>query len=302
MSTPIKPTLLAAAGQTQTRTQEPKTDVAELKETARQFESLLTKMMLKSMRDANKGFGDSLFGSSQQDMYQDMFDDQLALQLAGGRGLGLAELMVQQLARTTLREPAPAAVTSQAAAATNVAVLGSRQATAKESFVHSLLPLAREAGQALGVDPHALLAQAALETGWGKSVPVTASGASSFNLFGIKAGSDWTGATVNVPTLEFDAGIPVRKVERFRAYESAQASFRDYAGLIGNNPRYAAAVDRGADVAAFASALQEGGYATDPAYAQKVTTVATEVRGIAAGESFKSAGNLPLQRMARKSS
>ena len=174
--------------------------------------------------------------------------------------------------------------------------------TAKEGFVRRLLPLAREAADALGVDPHALVAQAALETGWGKSVPSTASGGSSFNLFGIKAGSNWSGPTVNVPTLEFEGGVPVRKVERFRSYESAQDSFRDYAGLIGNSPRYAAAKDSGTDVAAFASALQQGGYATDPAYAQKVTAVTHEVRGIAAQEAFKSAGGGPLHSMTRKSS
>jgi flagellum-specific peptidoglycan hydrolase FlgJ len=91
-------------------------------------------------------------------------------------------------------------------------------------------------------------------------------------------------------------------VERFRAYDSPQASFRDYAGLIGNSPRYAAAVDKGQDVAGFASALQQGGYATDPAYAQKMTKVANEVRGIAAGESFKLAGHQPIHEIARKSS
>jgi flagellar protein FlgJ len=96
MSTPLKSTLLTTvAAPTKVGGQQPATDLTALKETARQFESLLTKMMLKSMRDASKSFGDSLFGSNQQELYQDMFDDQLSLKLAGGRGLGLAELMVQ---------------------------------------------------------------------------------------------------------------------------------------------------------------------------------------------------------------
>ena len=125
-----------------------------------------------------------------------------------------------------------------------------------------------------------MLAQAALETGWGKSVPCNAAGDCSYNLFGIKAGSSWPGATVNVPTLEFEDGVAVRKVDRFRAYESPADSFKDYARLIRNNPRYEAALNAGADVAGFASALQQGGYATDPNYANKITAVAREVQSM----------------------
>src|SRR5690606_39156111 len=94
-------------------------------------------------------------------------------------------------------------------------------ATGKDDFVRSLWPHARQAASELGVDPHALLAQAALETGWGRSVPCTAEGRCSFNLFGIKTGGHWPGASVSVPTLEFEAGVAVRRVERFRAYDSA---------------------------------------------------------------------------------
>ena len=138
-------------------------------------------------------------------------------------------------------------------------------------------PHAQRAASQLGVDPNALVAQAALETGWGRSVPSQSGGSSSFNLFGIKAGSNWEGATTNVPTLEFEEGVAVRRVERFRAYDSPADSFSDYARLIGNNPRYENARGAGGDVATFASALQDGGYATDPNYAQKVVAVADEV-------------------------
>lgn len=273
-------------------------DLAALEQTARQFESLLTKMMLKSMREANQTFGADLFGSSQQDLYQDMFDDQLSLQLAGGRGLGLADLLVQQLSRSTLATAAhrsdPAAALSPNPAPTRAPRTDPHAQpagvpTAKQDFVRSLLPLAREAGQRLGVDPAALVAQAALETGWGRAVP-SAAGSSSCNLFGIKAGASWNGASVDVSTREFEAGVPVRKVERFRAYASAAASFQDYAAMLGKSPRYAAAVGTGSDVTAFASALQQGGYATDPDYAQKLTAVAAEVRSIAGGGRFKSTG------------
>lgn len=293
-------------------------DLAALKATTKQFESLLTKMMLKSMRDANKSFGDSLFGSSQQDMYQDMFDDQLTTQLAGGRGLGLGDLLFQQLSRSTLGQkqgsaspaaaltpnPAPTRIPrpSSQQISQQISEQTSQQTSTKQDFVRTMLPLARQAGQELGVDPHALVAQAALETGWGKSVPAGAAGGSSFNLFGMKAGASWSGGTVEVPTHEVESGVAVRQLASFRAYESAADSFRDYAGVIRNNPRYAGAVGTGNDVAAFASALQQGGYATDPDYAQKVTAVANEVRGIAASgtagaglssSAFKSASRVP---------
>jgi flagellar protein FlgJ len=151
-------------------------------------------------------------------------------------------------------------------------------ATSKDDFISQLRPHAEQAARELGVDANALLAQAALETGWGRSVPCNSNGDCSFNLFGIKAGSQWSGATVNVPTLEFEEGIPVRKVERFRAYDSPADSFRDYAALIRDSSRYANARGAGDNIEAFATALQQGGYATDPHYAQKIAAVASEVR------------------------
>jgi peptidoglycan hydrolase FlgJ len=251
---------------------------AALKEAARQFESLFTQMLLKSMREANKSFGeDSLFGSDQADMYQDMFDDQMALQMSKGKGLGLADMLIRQLAGTAAPAPEATAPAATSAPAEQSAI---RQplSTSKEAFLRTLRPHAEQAAREIGVDPSALLAQAALETGWGRSMPCNAQGACSFNLFGIKAGSQWSGASVNVPTLEFESGIPVRKVERFRAYDSPADSFRDYAALIAGSSRYANARGTGDNVEAFAAALQQGGYATDPNYAQKIAAVATEVR------------------------
>lgn len=280
-------------------------DPAALKEAAKQFESLFTKMLLKSMRDANKGFGeDSLFGSQQGDFYQDMFDDQMAVHLSKGKGLGLADMLVQQLTQAGMVKPADAAAegnkTQFSLPAQSISNADDHQplSKSKADFVRTMWPHAQRAGSQLGVDPHALVAQAALETGWGKSVPSQAGGSSSFNLFGIKAGSSWSGATATVPTLEFEDGVAVRRVERFRAYDSPADSFSDYAKLIGNNPRYENAVGAGGDVATFASALQAGGYATDPSYAQKVVAVADEVRSLtstqAPVETFKSAALLPL--------
>jgi len=258
-----------------------------LKEAARQFESLFTQMLLKSMREANKSFGeDSLFGSDQADMYQDMFDNQIAMQMSKGKGLGLADMLVRQLqggvgATSQSQEP-PA--TSRTQGPTPVA-------PSKDDFLRTMRPHAEQAAREIGVDPDALLAQAALETGWGRSVPCNAQGGCSFNLFGIKAGSQWSGATVNVPTLEFESGIPVRKVERFRAYDSPADSFRDYAALIRDSARYANVRGAGDNVEAFASALQQGGYATDPQYAQKIAAVADEVR--ARSDVLKLAAAMP---------
>jgi flagellar protein FlgJ len=119
----------------------------------------------------------------------------------------------------------------------------------------------------------ALLAQAALETGWGKHMPAQGTTASN-NMFGIKAGSSWDGKRVNVPTLEYENGVAVRKKDAFRAYDSPSDSFKDYANMVASSPRYANAVGRGDDIAGFAKALTSGGYATDPSYAQKLTDMA----------------------------
>lgn len=132
-----------------------------------------------------------------------------------------------------------------------------------------------------------MLAQAALETGWGKSLPCDTDGTSSFNFFGIKAGSSWQGDSVSTKTLEFEAGTPVPRTAKFRAYDSPADSFRDYVEVLRNNPRYASALNTGSDAKAFASALQRGGYATDPRYAMKIETIAQ---------------NLPISETALKSS
>jgi flagellar protein FlgJ len=256
------------------------------------------------MREANRSFGDSMFGGEQGEFYQDMFDDQMAVHLAQGKGLGLAEMLIRQLAQAQAAQletggRGPGVEQSDPAASSfylqppasrlqpgSAASSPQPVAMDRSDFIRQMLPHAEKAARALGVDPHALLAQAALETGWGKSVPCNASGECSFNLFGVKAGAQWSGATVNVPTLEFDEGIPVRKVERFRAYDSAADSFLDYARLIATSPRYENALGAG-DVATFASALQQGGYATDPQYASKLVRVANELRALTTKGAFK---------------
>jgi flagellar protein FlgJ len=275
-------------------------DPTALKEAAKQFESLFTQMLLKSMREANKSFGgDSLFGSDQADFYQDMFDNQMALHLSKGKGLGLADMLIRQLAGGVNGAQQTATGETQVGASSSTTQPSSPShqpiTTSKADFVRKFLPHAKAAARELGVDPHALLAQAALETGWGRSVPHNANGECSYNFFGIKATGRWSGNTVSVPTIEFEEGLPVRKAERFRAYGSPSDSFRDYAALIRNNPRYEQVLGCGDDVASFASALQEGGYATDPNYAKKIVSVARELRALTADIELKQAANASIE-------
>lgn len=142
-----------------------------------------------------------------------------------------------------------------------------------EGFVKTLRPVAERIAQQLGIDSRILLSQAALETGWGQKVLQRSGGASSFNFFNIKAGSDWQGATVTVPTIEYQNGVAVREVATFRAYRSPEESFSDYASLIAENPRYQQALARGGNATAYIHALAAAGYATDPRYADKVLAI-----------------------------
>lgn len=141
------------------------------------------------------------------------------------------------------------------------------------NFIESLRPLARKAAELLGVDTDVLLSQSALETGWGQKVLECADGSSSFNFFNIKAGSDWQGDVVKVPTIEYQNGIAVREWASFRVYGSPEESFADYARLISENPRYQRALECAENPRAYMKELASAGYATDPSYAQKVLAV-----------------------------
>jgi flagellar protein FlgJ len=314
-------------------------DPKALREAARQFESIFTKMMLKSMREAS--LGESLLDNDQSKFYLEMFDNQLAVQLSEGKGLGLAEMMVRQLTQSnggfpiagngelkpmplvspTVATPMPLPAATPAsqlnlpplpvAAPQTVAPIAPAPspkpqapgpiapiAMTPEEFVRNMWSHAQAAGEELGVDPQTLIAHAALETGWGKSIPCNADGSCSYNLFGIKAGGKWQGESVRVNTLEFEDGVAVRKRENFRAYASPADSFRDYAALIKNSPRYQAALGVGGDAEKFASALQQGGYATDPNYAQKLTKTALSVVE-RAGALLKTTATQPIASLSR---
>lgn len=259
-----------------------------IRETAKQFESLFTTMMLKSMRDASAG--DSMFGSDQQDFYQDMFDQQLAVQLSKGKGIGLADVLVRQLMQSGgvlpgstggqqgVTDPAAAGPDGAVPAGTSAPTASTWPPRTQEEFVQAVLPAARAAAGKLGVDPEVVVAHAALETGWGRSVPMGADGKPSFNLFGIKAGSRWSGDVAQSATHEFEGGRMQSTLAAFRAYGSPEQSIQDYAGVLQSSPRYAGALNTGSDVAAFARGLQQGGYATDPDYVSKLTAVAARLK------------------------
>ncbi|GLQ99935.1 flagellar assembly peptidoglycan hydrolase FlgJ [Dyella mobilis] len=278
---------------------------------AKQFEAMFTQMLLKSMREAN--FGDPLFESQAGDQWQDMYDQQLSLNLSQhGRGLGIADMLVKQLGGHSSAQGAdhkagmvdPSATGQLDNWKQRLYDLGdSARSTAQkatawmpadaEAFVRELAPQASIVAKQLGLSVRAVLAQAALETQWGKHMPAHSDGSSSFNLFGIKAGSSWDGARVNVPTVEYEGGIAVRKQAQFRSYASTAQSLADYADLINNNPRYAQARGRGDDVLGYAKALIEGGYATDPSYASKVAAIANSPMMRQALDALKKSVSLP---------
>lgn len=252
-----------------------------LRTAARQFEAMFTQMLLKSARAANPG--DSLFGSDQTEFYQDMYDQQLAQSLSSGKGLGIADLLIRQLQQgggqaSTAQAAAvnlaatPSAVTTQASADSTAAAPAPPLMAAQnpQDFVARILPHAEKAAAELGVPARTLVAQAALETGWGQRVTRNADGSSSYNLFGIKADSRWRGDSASTMTHEYENGERRDQAASFRSYDSIAQSFSDYVAFIRGNPRYAEALRAAGDGSAYAQALQRAGYATDPAYAKKI--------------------------------
>ncbi|MCD1600439.1 MULTISPECIES: flagellar assembly peptidoglycan hydrolase FlgJ [Rheinheimera] len=289
-----------------------KDEAGALRQAAEQFESIFFSMLLGSMRKANEAFEvDGMMNSQTTKFYRDMQDSQMATELSKNGALGLADLLVQQLSpalgikpdRQTPSElklpqhntdkvlampnvvlPAvqvkPLQQTGFTAPATVQPVSSQTEQTQPEwkvdspaDFVKNLLPAARQTAKALGLDPLALVAQAALETGWGQRMIKNNQGNNSFNLFGIKANNGWQGDTAVVDTLEYRGGIAKKEQARFRAYSSAEHSLQDYVNFIKQNPRYQEAVNASADTKAYFEQLQAAGYATDPAYAQKIMAV-----------------------------
>lgn len=273
---------------TRLRSDARKDQAAALDKVAKQFESLFVQMMLKSMRDASPK--SELFGSDQQRMYQNMYDKQISVQIASGKGIGLADMIKRQMGGDgidTLPKPSlqqqlnrvqdKAASVSGARLSGYVEQLPAADTSpvwdSPDAFVQDLWPHAQQAGAQLGVPPEVLVAQSALETGWGRSVPSRADGSNSFTLFGIKADAGWHGDQVKVPTLEFRNGAMHREQASFRAYDSVGQAFDDYVRFIQSHPRYRQALEKGYDPDSYARELQQAGYATDPDYASKISRV-----------------------------
>jgi flagellar protein FlgJ len=242
----------------------------------KQFEALFLQMMLKSMREAGAGIAEASGDSDQTRFYQEMFDKQIALDLSRGRGIGMASMLERQLAgeASIMTEPGnvrPTAATAlQPGAASEARDWKPADA---DTFVRDLWPHAKRVSQALGVPADALIAQAALETGWGRNVTRNSDGSSSLNLFGIKADSNWNGDRAIVSTLEYRDGIAQREKAAFRSYDSLSASMDDYMNFLQSSPRYSQALDAAGDAEGFLQELQSAGYATDPAYASKIASI-----------------------------
>ena len=256
-----------------------------LEQVARQFETVFLKMMLKSMRDTVPD--SELIDGEKTKFYESMYDDQISLDLSKRGHLGLADMIVQQMGGQVKSENTVAAQglsdyreasvrriqgalqeVKTAEPSSNVTAINS-----PEDFLHKMWPQAQQAAQELGVDAKVLLAQSALETGWGKHIMRNKIGQSSHNLFGIKASHGWEGKTVSVQTVEYENGIAEKRQATFRAYDSYQESFNDYVQFLQQNPRYQQALTQVDSNEGFVKGLQKAGYATDPAYAQKILSI-----------------------------
>jgi peptidoglycan hydrolase FlgJ len=252
-----------------------------LKGVSQQFEAVFLQTLLKSMRDATPQ--DGPMDSEQTRMYTSMLDQQMAQSLST-KGIGLADVMLRQLTRnraaaTGTPPAAPPAGASAPAPASQSKPnkLSPQRLQQGQDFLLRMKEHAVEASNATGIPARFLLGHAALESGWGKHEIRAADGSQSFNLFGIKAGRNWKGPTVDVMTTEYVDGAPRKMVQKFRAYSSYAEAFQDYASLMQGNPRYAAVLKQG-DSAGFAQGLQRAGYATDPQYAAKLTSILNGAR------------------------
>jgi flagellar protein FlgJ len=281
---------------------------AAIKGAAKQFEAMFLNMVMKSMRDATPQNG--IFDSEQSKMFQSMLDQQMSQTLAQ-RGIGLAEVLTRQLSANAGKGADPAADTQdgQTGAARSLlspGMLGAQGESDQsllglpvnqalmnadrdgssgnkqrrpprpahvEAFQNALAADAEEASKTTGIPAKFMMAQAALESGWGKHVIHSRDGGSSHNLFGIKATAGWKGKVVEATTTEYVNGVATRKVEKFRAYDSYADSFRDYASMLRSNPRYEKVLASAQDMNGFAHGLQRAGYATDPRYAEKLASI-----------------------------
>ena len=279
---------------------------ASVRAAAKQFEALFMQEIMKSMRAPTMASG--LTDNEATKLGTEMLDTQMASKMSGQPG-GLADVIARQLERQMGLSPGPIPSTSRAnhslplfsapvggsvdgngdgsfGGGVGGTVGGSTRTPMGEAisspripdrsaagFINQHSAVAKAAEASSGIPAAFMLSQAALETGWGKKEILAADGAASNNLFGIKAGASWKGPVAEVMTTEYINGVPQKLMQRFRAYASHAESFADYAKLIKDSPRYQSVVAAGGDAKAFAQGLQRAGYATDPAYADKLARV-----------------------------
>ena len=271
-----------------------------LKAATKQLEGMFIQMMLKSMRDATPK--EALFSSEQSEMFTSMLDQQLAQNLAEQGKLGIAQLMRKTAGDSAVSAPAvggkavPLALrlppqTPQLAPAFTVLSLPQAPADTQAapvpltgpvrnnaSFISRLSAPAIAAAQQSGVPHQLIIAQAALESGWGNREIPTREGKPSHNLFAVKATPDWQGETTEVTTTEYINGVARKVKAAFRVYQSYSEALSDYATLLRHNPRYQKVIEAATpEMAAYA--LQAGGYATDPKYAEKLINIIKQVKG-----------------------
>ncbi|UBX43138.1 flagellar assembly peptidoglycan hydrolase FlgJ [Citrobacter werkmanii] len=270
---------------------------ANIRPVARQVEGMFVQMMLKSMREALPK--DGVFSSDSTRLYTSMYDQQIAQQMTAGKGLGLAEMMVKQM---TQGQAQPADDAPQVPMKFPLETVTSYQNQALTQLVRKAIPRTTEsndeplsgdskdflaqlslpaklASQQSGVPHHLILAQAALESGWGQRQIRRENGEPSFNIFGVKASGGWKGPTTEITTTEYENGEAKKVKARFRVYSSYLEALSDYVGLISRNPRYAA-VTAATTAEQGAQALQNAGYATDPNYARKLTSMIQQLKSM----------------------
>jgi len=254
---------------------------------AKQFEAIFLQSMLKTMRMGQHFLDESSpFRGKHQETFQTMLDGQYASNISEGRGIGLATMLAKQLegsVGTTEKKPllsmtsanhismpmkpSPLAITPE------VSAKPPETSQSMDDFVKSIWPYARQAANLLGLDPKILVAQAALETGWGQFIAKDVDGSSSNNLFNIKSTSGSENSSIKVKTTEFVADTPIKMTASFKKYPTVGHSFKDYVSLIKGNNRYEEAVANAQDPQQYIKALSEAGYATDPNYANKIMSI-----------------------------
>ncbi|KTD82710.1 glucosaminidase domain-containing protein [Legionella waltersii] len=245
-----------------------------LPDVAKQFEGIFLQSMLKSMRQSQHFLDESSpFSGKNQETFQDMLDAQYVSNIADSRGVGLAEMLAKQLERTV--DPNQATHDAQAPTELkNKQLMPTNPNTAGiDGFVKSVWSMAKQAASVIGLDPKLLVAQAALETGWGKYVAKDTDGSTSNNLFNIKTGSNTEFESVKIKTTEYIADTPIKVNASFRKYPSVEQSFKDYISLIKGNERYQTALANSANPERYIQELNKAGYATDPNYSSKILSI-----------------------------